>query len=60
MGKETVKFGEKNVEKSDLYKEHTKLFKIEDINPEMIEISLKKKMTKKKKKSQKNHHINIT
>ena len=58
MGKETVKFGEKNVEKSDLYKEDTKLFKIEDINPEMIEISLKKKMTKKK--SQKNHHINIT
>ena len=45
MGKETVQFGEK----SDLYKEHTKLFNIEDINPDMIEISLKKKMTKKRK-----------
>ena len=58
MGKETVKSGEKNVEKSDVYKEDTKLFKIEDINLDMIELSLKKKATKNIIKT--NHHINIT
>ena len=58
MGKETVKFREKNVEKSDVYKEDTKLFKIEDINLDMIELSLKKKTTKNIIKT--NHHINIT
>ena len=42
-------FGEKVVEKSDLYREDTKLFKIEDINLDEIELSKKKKMTQKKR-----------
>ena len=57
MAKETVKFGEKIIEKSDLYREGTKLFKIEDINLDKIELSMKKKMAKKMVK--RNYHIYI-
>ena len=47
MVKETVKFGEKIIEKSDLYRKDTKLFNTEDINLDKIELSMKKKMAKK-------------
>ena len=40
-------FEEKTAKKSDLYKEDTKLFRIEDINIYKIELSKKNKMTKK-------------
>ena len=43
MGGVELTFGEKIVEKSDLYREDTKLFKIEDINLDKIELSKKKK-----------------
>ena len=45
------------MEKSDLYREDTKLFRIEDVNLNKIELSKKKKMTKRN--GQKNYHIYI-
>ena len=57
MGKVELTFGEKIVEKSDLYREDTNLFKIEDVNLNKIELSKKKKMTKRN--GQKNYHIYI-
>ena len=47
MGKVELTFGEKIVDKIGLYREDTKLFKIEDINLDKIELSKKNKMTKK-------------
>ena len=42
MGKDIVKFGEKIVEKTDLYREDTKIFEVEDIDLDKIRISTKK------------------
>ena len=47
MGRVELTFGEKIAEKSNLYREDTKLFVIEDINLDKIELSKKKKMNKK-------------
>ena len=47
MGKVELTFGEKIVDKIGLYREDTKLFKIEDINLDKIELSKKNKMTKR-------------
>ena len=46
MGRVELTFGEKIAEKSNLYREDTKLFVIEDINLDKIELSKKKKMNK--------------
>ena len=56
MGKVELTFEEKIVEKSDLYREDTNLFKIEDINLDKIELSKKKN---DHKNGQKNCHIYI-
>ena len=47
MGKNIVKFGEKIVEKSGLYREDTKIFEVEDIDLDKIRISTKKIVVQK-------------
>ena len=49
MSKNTINFGDKSVEKRDLYKEDTKLFKIEDIDVNEIKVSMKKIYSRKNK-----------
>ena len=47
MGKDTMKLGDKVIEKADFYKDDIKLFKIEDIDLDKIRLSMKKKYGQK-------------
>ena len=47
MGEDTMKFGDKAIEKDDFYKDDIKLFKIEDIDLDKIKLSMKKKYGQK-------------
>ena len=42
MSKKSIKFGDKKVTKSDFYKEHRKIFKIDNIDVKKILILFKK------------------
>ena len=53
MGKNTIKFEDKVLEKSDICREDTKLFKIVDIDLNEIKVYIYKKIIVKK------DHVNI-